>query len=156
MKDVRSSFDYFFLKKLEDINTAKPPISTEGQTTLASYKDDQTMSLLTKTRVMDPKEASHAEAIRRRPKNSKGQSLGSSVTPDKKEKGVQGFIFSPSAKPTAEEIATRAANLVEYKSEPAREVWVNMTWYQALFHRLMGGKVEHRVVDNENRWGRYE
>ncbi len=92
-------------------------------------------------RYLDPREISHVEATRRRAKNSTGQSELSATNPEKRESAIQGFIFSPPARVTPDEVKAKAVNLVEYKSEPLTETWVELTWWQALIHRIKGNKI---------------
>lgn len=81
------------------------------------------------------------ETMRRRPKNTTGQSDKSATTPEKKETASQAFIFSPPAKVTREEIRERAVNLKEYKTE-LKEVWIELPWWKALWHRIRGNKIQ--------------
>lgn len=93
-------------------------------------------------RTLRPDEVSHIESIRRRPKNSLGQSTQSSVSDLQRERGVAALLYTPPARPSAKEIENRAVNLVQYKSEPLKEVWIEMPWYKALFHWARGNKIK--------------
>ena len=96
-------------------------------------------------RALDPTEISHFEAIRRRPKNSQGQSTASGTTAEGRERGIQGFIYTPGASVTKSEVETRGVNLIQYETKPMTEVWVEMPWYKALFHRLKGNKIRQEI-----------
>lgn len=98
-------------------------------------------------RSLNPIEISHAEAIRRRPKNSLGQSEKRGVSEVKIDRATQAFVYTPPAKVTKKEVEDRAVNLVQYKSQPIKEVWVEMNWYQALIHKLRGNKIVSEIKD---------
>lgn len=93
-------------------------------------------------RPLDIEEISHIESIRRRPKNSTGQSEGTATPKEARDKAAAAFIFTPPAKVTKAEVDQKAVNLVQYKSEPMTEVWREMTWWQALVHRIKGNKIK--------------
>lgn len=97
-------------------------------------------------RPLDPREIELFERTRRRPKNSEGSSIKSSVTPLLRERAIEAFVYTPPARVTEAEVKARAVNLVEYKSEPLKEVWVELPWWKAIFHRLRGHKVK---IDDE-------
>lgn len=103
-------------------------------------------------RYIDPVEASHFESIRRRPKNSLGQSEKSAVTPSRREAGIQALRYTPPAKVTQKEVESRAVNLVQYKSEPMTEEWVQIPWYKALIHWIKGNKVKQEITDTKRTW----
>ena len=54
-------------------------------------------------RAVTIEEVSHVEAIRRRPKNSQGQSEKSSVGEEKREVAIQAYLYSPAAPLTLDE-----------------------------------------------------
>lgn len=103
-------------------------------------------------RHIDPIEQSHFQAIRRRPKNSFGQSEKSGVSPSRREAGIQAFRYTPPAKVTQKEVESRAVNLVQYKSEPMTEEWVQIPWYKALIHWIKGNKVKQEITDTKRTW----
>lgn len=92
-------------------------------------------------RDLDPHEISHFESVRRRPKNSQGESQKSATTPERHTRAVESFIYSPPAQVTKREVEERAVNLVQYKTEPMKEVWKPMPWWKALIHRIKGNKI---------------
>lgn len=93
-------------------------------------------------RDLTPDEIQLVEALRRRPKNSTGQSEGTATPKEARDKAAAAFIFTPPAKVTKAEVDQKAVNLVQYKSEPMTEVWREMTWWQALVHRIKGNKIK--------------
>lgn len=93
-------------------------------------------------RPLDPDEISHFEATRRRPKNSQGMSTASATTAIGRECAIAAFVYTPPAKVTEEEVKERAVGLVEYKSEPVKEIWVEIPWYKALWHKITGHEVK--------------
>lgn len=102
---------------------------------------DENRAKVVSKRALDPDEISHVESIRRRPKNSLGQSEESSVSEEKRHAGIEAFIFTPPAKVTKEEIKAKAVGLVEYKSEPLQTEWVEVPWYKAAASWLRGRAV---------------
>lgn len=105
-------------------------------------KDAKTNDESVGARRLDPIEVSHVESTRRRAKNSAGQSIQSSVTDEKKETANQAFRYSPSAEVTSKEVEERAVNLTKIESQPLKETWVDLTWWQALIHWAKGNKVK--------------
>jgi hypothetical protein len=120
-------------------------------------------------RKLDPQEVVHYQAHRmnrehksfyRKDKTSliserniKGDITLISLTPQTKQKAMDAFRFTPPAKVTPEQVLHNATNLVEYKSEPIQEKWVELKWYQAFWHWLKGGRVE-QIQKDELRWKR--
>ncbi len=92
-------------------------------------------------RNLDPDEIAAYTGMRHASKNTIGQSEKSATTPESRERAVQGLIFTPPAKVTPSEVQAKAVNLVQYKSEPLKEVWVEIPWYKALMHKLTGGTI---------------
>lgn len=100
------------------------------------------------TRGLNPIEISHVESIRRRPKNSLGNTQRSSVSGASRARGIDAILFSGPATVTKQEIKDRAVNLTAYKSTPPpQEVWVELPWYKALFHWFRGNKI--KTVDKD-------
>ena len=82
------------------------------------------------------------EQRRRTIKNTLGQSENSSVSELGRERGIQGFLYTPPAQVTTKEVETKAVNLVEYKSEPLKEEWIELPWWKAILHKLKGNKIK--------------
>ncbi len=109
-----------------------------------AYKKDpspENWKKMVGARDLTPDEISHFEAVRRRSKNTLGQSEKSSVSEESRERGIDAMIFTPPAKVTKQEVEARAVNLTRIESKPMTEVWVEMNWYQAMIHWLKGNKV---------------
>jgi hypothetical protein len=81
------------------------------------------------------------ETIRRGSKNTRGQSLRAGLDAKTRQKGVEAFLFTPPAKVTRAEVEARAVNLVPIVSKPIVEEWRELTWWEALLHRLRGNKI---------------
>lgn len=103
-------------------------------------------------RKLDPEEISHVESVRRRPKNSTGQSMKDGISPLKRDRAVAAITCSPPARVTPQEVQQRAVNLVEYKSEPLKEEWVDIKWYQAIIHWIKGNKVKQQEKPITPNW----
>lgn len=103
--------------------------------------DAKTTDEAVAARRLDPQEVQIVETARRRPKNSRGQSTKSATTVELRERAVQAILFTPPAKVTKAEVDARAVNLVQYKSQPIKEEWRPMTWYEALWHWIKGNKI---------------
>ncbi len=71
----------------------------------------------------------------------------SSVSAEKRERGIGAFRFTPPAEVTNQEIVDKAVGLVEYKSEPPVYEWKKITAWQALKHWLKGGEVKRESND---------
>lgn len=101
----------------------------------------------------------HLEAVRRRAKNSLGQSKQSATDKETKDSAVHHFLVSPPAKLTKEEEkqVTQLSQPQAVVAQPqlTKEVWVEMTWYQALVHWLKGNKIEKRD-EHLSSWRDYE
>ncbi len=85
------------------------------------------------------------DGMRKNSKNTLGQSEISATTPARRESAIQGFIYSPPADVTKDEVLKKATGLVAYKTQPPAEVWVKIPWYKALIHRWLGGEVKQQL-----------
>lgn len=79
--------------------------------------DDAAIRALVAERAVTLEEVSHVEAIRRRPKNSQGQSEKSSVGEEKRETAIQAFVYSTPAELTPDE-KQRIIQLTPYTQVP--------------------------------------
>lgn len=90
-------------------------------------------------------EASHIESIRRRSKNTLGQSELSGTSKEDKSRAGHHFLVSPPANLTAAEmeLVTPLKPLAEGvpASLPEKETWKKLTTWQALMHWAKGGRV---------------
>lgn len=111
----------------------------------------KTLDEMVNLRKRDPDQEAHIEAIRRRPKNSVGQSILSATTKQAKERAIDHFLHSPPADITKED-ENRITKLNQLDAVPAQtqEVWKPMTLWQAVKHWLKGGKV--RKSDRQGSW----
>lgn len=94
--------------------------------------DSAEFKRLVGNRELSPDEIFYFESMRRRSKNTKGQSEAKGHSDQKRENAVQGFIYTPPAKVTTQEVTQRAVGLVEYKSEPLIEEVKKITWFDAI------------------------
>lgn len=91
-------------------------------------------------------EISHVESIRRRPKNSLGQSEKSAFDQEKRDHAIDHFRSSPNLKTLSKEDMAR---LTELKFAPPEAIietipqyeWKKLTTWQAIKHWFKGGKV---------------
>lgn len=81
------------------------------------------------------------ETTRRRPKNSRGQSLKPGLAEQTRQRGIEAFLFTPPAKVTRAEVEARAVNLQPIISKPIVEEWRELKWYEALWHWVKGNKI---------------
>lgn len=83
------------------------------------------------------------ELMRRRPKNSEGQSELSGAAEETKKRAAHHFQVTPPApNPTDAQRITQLTSLKPYS--PPGEEWKTLTTWQAFKHWLLGGKVEQR------------
>jgi hypothetical protein len=72
----------------------------------------------------------------------------SATSAEKKESGIQAFLYSPPAQVTEEEIRQRAVNLKPIVTEqPKPVVWVEAPWYKAIWQWITGGQVRKKHED---------
>lgn len=99
-------------------------------------------------------EISHFEAVRRRPKNSLGQSELSSTSKESRERAAHNFLVSPPALLTEDEIqgVTNLTKPVEAipATAPASE-WRDISVWRAIYHFCTGNKVR-RVKKDGGGW----
>lgn len=92
-------------------------------------------------RTFDPMEIAIVEDIRRKARNTLGQSELSSTSEESRERAVHHFMVSPPAELTEEE-KERVVGLVEILSAPPpNEVWIELPWYKAIWHKLKGNQI---------------
>lgn len=90
-------------------------------------------------------EISHVEAIRRRSKNSLGQSEASSTSKETRERAAHHFNVTPPALLTDEEIHALTDLAALPDSVPATfppQEWKKLTPLQAIWHWLKGGEIK--------------
>lgn len=135
----------------EHKNRANPTWASQPETNREAYlnldlNDEESMDKMVKARKVSIKEITLEEARRRSPKNQEGQSTMSSVSSERREKGIAGLLYTPPAKLTAEEIAriTKLTTMeaIVSASEPKKDKWIELKWYEALWHWIKGGSIK--------------
>lgn len=92
-------------------------------------------------RAFDPEQVSHVESVRRRQKNTGGESKDSATTDESRARAEHSFIVSPPADMSKED-PSRIQGLIEIVSQPMVEEWKELPWYRALWHKITGNKVK--------------
>lgn len=111
---------------------------------IAAYADPDAEKCFAATgRSMD--QILHFEAIRRRPKNTIGQSENKGYSEERKQLAISAFTCSPPAKLTPTEIE-RVTRIEPIKEIKKLEVWKPMTFWHAMWHRLKGNKIKQEEI----------
>lgn len=122
---------------IEDMAWANRPLPADWKAVPNAKSKEESVGM----RNLQASEILTEETRRRRAKNSDGQATGSSTSKENRQRAQEAFIYTPAARVSRRDVELRAVGLVEYKSEPMKEVWVEMNWFQALIHRIRGNKV---------------
>jgi predicted DNA-binding protein (UPF0251 family) len=148
MQKIMLETDEEKAKRLSDLSTVSfekaavdPALAKELAHTVATggILDPDKVAELVKPRKISPEEYAHAEAIRRRPKNTDGQSELSGTTKETKEKAASAFTCSPPADLTPNQkaqvqhlTAIKALQLTAQMEVPKPSFWSKLK--ARLFH----------------------
>lgn len=104
---------------------------------------DEEGNVFVNTREISPEEFAIEDRRRRGSKNTLGQSDESSATDESKERAEHHFMVSPPAKLTEDE-KLRLVGLIGIASQPPpQEEWREISWPQAVWHWIRGGKIRN-------------
>jgi hypothetical protein len=113
----------------------------------------KTLDEMVNKRELTEKEREIEQDIRRKGhSNTEGQSMLSGASDERKKSAEHHFLVSPPAPaPQDKERISQLTKIVPFT--PPKEVWHTLSWAKALIHRIKGGKVVKKEVNNQTYWG---
>jgi hypothetical protein len=126
----------------EDLEFVLRPISED----YLAVKDAQSLDELVPARPISPQEFTSFMSMRASRGNRKGESKASSVSPEKRERAIEAFMYSPPAKPTLGDMK-RLKSLTEMDAVAVTEIskeksLSEYSWWERLKYRMFSYKGE--------------